>query len=216
MDSIEKLNKTIIDCKKCPRLVQYTKDVAKKKTRRFQTEKYWGKPLPGFGDPYARMMILGLAPAAHGGNRTGRMFTGDSSGNWLVDALYRNGFASKPTSTTKDDGLVLTNVYITASLRCAPPQNKPTIKELENCRPYLIRELELLERIRVIVCLGRIAFDSCRKILGFNSKFSHGSTIKVNHYTVIASYHPSKQNTQTGRLVWRDWDKIFKLAKKDL
>ncbi len=174
-------------------MYKYTRQIARTKTRRFKSEKYWGKPLPGFGDIKARVLIIGLAPAAHGGNRTGRMFTGDSSGDWLTKALYQNGFANQPTSQTKNDGLRLKDAYITAAIRCAPPQNKPTANELDNCKGYLVKELDLLTHVKVIVCLGKIAFDSCKKILGFSAKFSHGVTLKVRDYTVIGSYHPSRQ-----------------------
>ncbi len=163
MKSIESLNKKITRCKKCPRLAVYIRDVAKNKVRRFKDEKYYGKPLSGFGDVNAKLLIVGLAPAAHGGNRTGRMFTGDSSGDWVTKVMYKHGFASMPTSLSKDDGLILYNAYITAAVRCAPPQNKPTRDEMENCSVYLQDELKILKNISVILCLGKIAYDATCK-----------------------------------------------------
>lgn len=217
MREIRLLNQRIIRCKKCPRLVSYISEVSKKKVKRFEHQKYWGKPLTGFGDFHARLLIIGLAPAAHGGNRTGRMFTGDSSGDWLAKALYENGFASKPTSVSADDGLELIDAYITASVRCAPPQNKPTREEFENCFPYLIEEFSLLKDVKVIVCLGRIAFDTCCKLLHIKGiNFSHGKSFTHDHLTIICSYHPSRQNTQTGRLRWKQWSMIFAKARKFL
>src|SRR5574341_264650 len=156
-----KLNQKIIKCKKCPRLVLYTRKVGKEKKKRFSEQKYWGKPLSGYGDVKAEVLLVGLAPAAHGGNRTGRMFTGDSSGDWVARILYENGFASKPTSNSIDDGFSLTNVYITAAVKCAPPNNQPLREELDNCSTYLEKEMSVLDNVKVIICLGRIAFDSC-------------------------------------------------------
>ena len=213
--AINSLNKKIINCKKCPRLSLYIQKIAKTKVRRFSHENYWGKPLPGFGDPNAELLIVGLAPAAHGGNRTGRMFTGDSSGDWVARTLYKNGFSTIPTSTSLNDGFSLINAYITAVVRCAPPKNKPTTDEFENCLDYLKTELVVLKRIRVIVCLGRIAFDTCKKVLDFKKEdFSHGKVIKLDDLSIICSYHPSRQNTQTGRLSWSQWNSIFFKAKK--
>jgi uracil-DNA glycosylase len=214
---LEQINKKIIHCKKCPRLAEYIHNVAKIKVKRFNNQKYWGKPLTGFGDFHARLLIIGLAPAAHGGNRTGRMFTGDSSGDWLAKALYENGFASQPTSIRADDGFRLIDAYITASVRCAPPKNKPTSEEFENCFPYLIEEFSLLKEIKVIVCLGRIAFDTCCKLLQIKGvDFSHGKSFTHQNLTIICSYHPSRQNTQTGRLTWKQWSMIFSKARKFL
>jgi len=216
-NSIKKINHNIINCKKCSRLSKYIRVVAKNKVKRFQHENYWGKPLPGFGDINAELLIIGLAPAAHGGNRTGRMFTGDSSGDWLAKVLFRHNFASKPSSEKVGDGFNLKNTYITAAVRCAPPQNKPTREEFENCLPYLANELDLLKNVKIIVCLGRIAFDSCCKLLEIKSqKFSHGKIIKHKNFFIIASYHPSRQNTNTGRLSWKQWNNIFQKAKKSL
>lgn len=215
--TLENLNKNIIKCKKCPRLASYIREIARSRVKRFKNEKYWGRPLTGFGDPHAHLLLIGLAPAAHGGNRTGRMFTGDSSGDWLAKALYEHGFASKPTSTSSDDGLTLIDAYVTASVRCAPPQNKPTRIEFENCFPYLSAEYSLLKEAKVIVCLGRIAFDTCCKLLSIKGvKFSHGKTFSHKHLTIICSYHPSRQNTQTGRLTWKEWSMIFAKARKIL
>ena len=214
---LDKLNNKIIRCKKCPRLSTYIRTVAKKKVRRFKSEQYWGKPLSGFGDVNAELLLVGLAPAAHGGNRTGRMFTGDSSGDWVAKVLYENGFATKPTSTNLNDGFHLINAYITAVVRCAPPQNKPLKEEFENCFNYMEKEFSLLKNLKVIVCLGKIAFDSCCKLLEIKGiKFSHGKTFVHNSLIVICSYHPSKQNTQTGRLNWNQWNNVFTKAKNIL
>ncbi len=211
------LNEKITRCKKCPRLVHYISHVSTKKTKRFVGEQYWGKPVPSLGDVNARLLIVGLAPAAHGGNRTGRMFTGDSSGDWLAKVLYNFGFANKPTSQNMHDGYSLIDTYITASLHCAPPQNKPLKKELENCSVYLKEELSMLKNVTVIVCLGKIAFDSCLKILEIkDTKFSHGNMIQYHNKIIISSYHPSKQNTQTGRLRWDQWSMIFSQVRKIL
>ena len=211
----EQLNCKIIKCKKCPRLYQYTRTVAKHKVKRFQDERYWGKPLTGFGDTSAEILLIGLAPAAHGGNRTGRMFTGDSSGDWLARVLHEYGFSTKSTSTSKDDGFALINTYITATVRCAPPDNKPLREEIYNCSSFLEKELSLLKNVKVIVCLGRIAFDSCCKLFDIKGeKFSHGKIFTHKNFIIIASYHPSRQNTQTGRLSWKQWSYIFSLAKK--
>jgi uracil-DNA glycosylase family 4 len=197
--------------------VLYRQKIAEDKVKRFRNQKYWGKPLTGFGDYKAQLLIVGLAPAAHGGNRTGRMFTGDSSGNWLARVLYDFGFANKPTSTTADDGLELKNTYITAALRCAPPENKPTKDELTNCSDYLKMEFEILRNVKVIICLGRIAFDSCCKLLGIKGiKFSHAKSFSHNELEIICSYHPSRQNTQTGKLSWCRWSDIFSTARKIL
>jgi len=211
----EILNRRIITCKKCPRLTSYIKTIAKQKVKRFKHEKYWGKPIPGFGDINAELLIIGLAPAAHGGNRTGRMFTGDSSGDWLAKVLYDNGFATKPTSEKLNDGFELCNAYITAAVRCAPPKNKPTKEEFENCSIYLAKELSILKNTKVIICLGKLAFDSFHKVVGIkNSKFSHGNMIKYQNWSIICSYHPSRQNTQTGRMKWKQWNSIFVKARK--
>jgi uracil-DNA glycosylase family 4 len=211
------LNHKIINCKKCTRLVRYRDRIAKEKVKRFKDQKYWGRPLTGFGDSRAQLLIVGLAPAAHGGNRTGRMFTGDSSGDWLAKVLYDFGFANKSASISIDDGFRLNNAYITASVRCAPPQNKPTKDELANCSDYLKIELEILRDVKVIICLGKIAFDSCCKLLGIKGvKFSHAKSFSHKEFKIIPSYHPSRQNTQTGRLKWDQWSNVFFKARRVL
>ena len=215
MKSISALNKKIENCTKCPRLAQYIREVAKNKVRRFADQDYYGKPLSGFGDINAKLLIVGLAPAAHGGNRTGRMFTGDSSGDWLTKIMYQYGFASIPTSQTLNDGLVLSNAYITAAVRCAPPQNKPTKKEMETCSDYLNQEYQILKNITVILCLGKIAYDAtCKLIKVKPEKFGHNKLFEYDSVKVLTSYHPSKQNTQTGRLTWKEWSAVFQKAKK--
>lgn len=215
MNSISALNKKIENCTKCPRLAQYIREVAKNKVRRFADQDYYGKPLSGFGDIKAKLLIVGLAPAAHGGNRTGRMFTGDSSGDWLTKIMYQYGFASIPTSQALDDGLVLSNAYITAAVRCAPPQNKPTKEEMEVCSDYLHQEYQILKDITVILCLGKIAYDAACKLIKVKpEKFGHNKLFEYDSVKVLTSYHPSKQNTQTGRLTWKEWSAVFQKAKK--
>lgn len=225
MSSIERLGKTIIGCRKCPRLVRWREQVAKKPPRRYQGMTYWARPLPGFGDPKARLLIVGLAPAAHGGNRTGRIFTGDRSGDWLYETLYSFGFSNQLTSIYRDDGLKLKCCYITAAVRCAPPANKPAKNEFEKCRPYLVQELKLLRHVRVVVALGRIAFDSFLKAYQENGggvpkprpKFQHGGSTQLrNDLTLLASYHPSQQNTFTGKLTRKMFQGVFKKAKERL
>lgn len=216
------LHDEIIACVACPRLVAYRERVARDKRRQFRDEPYWGRPLPGFGDPAARLLIVGLAPAAHGGNRTGRMFTGDSSGEWLARALHANGFANQPTSSHRNDGLALRDAYITAAARCAPPDNKPTREELCRCRPFLVRELAALSRVRVVVALGKVAFDAYlaaraeagRSIPKPRPAFGHGATYALDDVTLIVSYHPSRQNTQTGRLTAPMLDAMFAAARR--
>lgn len=207
--TLEALNHEIISCRKCPRLVRYREGVARMKRRAFQNWTYWGRPVPGFGDPKAELLILGLAPAAHGANRTGRMFTADRSGDFLYRALYGTGFANQPTSTHRGDGLGLSNAYVSATLRCAPPANKPLPREIENCRPYLETELDLL-RPRAVLALGGIAFHTYLKLLkkrgalprNFACKFRHGAgyALPGGLPRLFASYHPSQQNTFTGKL----------------
>jgi len=222
-ESLERLQAQIVKCRKCPRLVAWREEVARKKVRRYRDEEYWGKPIPGFGDPRARLLLVGLAPAAHGGNRTGRIFTGDRSGDWLYGALYAFGFANQPTSRHRDDGLELKDAYVTAAVRCAPPANKPAREEMDACRPYLVRELGLLRRVRVVVALGKIAFDTylrVRRELGLEvprplPQFGHGKTYRMPEgVTVIASYHPSQQNTQTGRLTRAMFHAVFRKARR--
>jgi len=215
LKSISALNKKIVNCTKCPRLAQYIREVAKNKVRRFADQNYYGKPLSGFGDVNAKLLIVGLAPAAHGGNRTGRMFTGDSSGDWLTKIMYQYGFASIPTSQSLDDGLVLSNAYITAAVRCAPPKNKPTKEEMETCSDYLHQEYQILKNITVILCLGKIAHDAACKLIKVKpEKFGHNKLFEYDSVKVLTSYHPSKQNTQTGRLTWKEWSAVFQKAKK--
>lgn len=203
------LQKRVVACERCPRLIRYCRQVAREKRRMYLGEAYWGKPLPSFGDPKAELLILGLAPAAHGGNRTGRMFTGDRSGDFLFRALYDAGFASQPASSHRGDGLRLVNCYITAALRCAPPANKPRPEELRRCQPYLENELALLKNVRAVLALGRIAFDAYLRVaLQANPvsrsafRFAHGASYALPSGLprLFASYHPSQQNTQTGRL----------------
>jgi uracil-DNA glycosylase len=206
---LSKLDAEIVVCRLCPRLVAWRERVAIEKVARFADESYWGRPLPGFGDPDARVFVLGLAPAAHGGNRTGRIFTGDRSGDFLCSALYATGFASQPTSVRADDGLVLTDAYIAAAVRCAPPMNRPTIVERDNCFPYLVRELAALPRVRVIVALGAFGWDAALRTIAAadvtsmsrpRPKFGHGAEAAIGRYQLIGSFHPSQRNTFTGRL----------------
>lgn len=216
-DNLAKLNKKIIQCKKCTRLVEYTRMIARKKVKRYLHEEYWGRPLSGFGDLNAQLLIIGLAPAAHGGNRTGRMFTGDSSGDWVAKVLYEHRFATKPSSHDLNDGFDLLNAYITASVKCAPPKNKPLPDEITNCSSYLKNELLILKNTKVIICLGKIAFDSCCKLLNIRGmKFSHGLIFTHNGFVIMSTYHPSRQNTQTGRLTWQQWYEVFSRAKNIL
>ena len=219
--NLAKLQRCVIQCRMCPRLVRWREKVAREKVKRFSNEQYWGKPNPSFGDPLARLMLIGLAPAAHGGNRTGRMFTGDNSGNWLYRALYKAGFANRPTSIRRNDGLKLSDCYITATLRCAPPNNKPTRKEILTCRHYLLEEIRLSKNVRVVVGLGKIGFEaalSAYRELGkikYDKKptFAHCACYTFDNLTFIASYHPSQQNTFTGKLTEPMFDKVFQSAK---
>jgi uracil-DNA glycosylase family 4 len=211
---LEQHNKQIIACRLCPRLVAWREEVARVKRKAYNSEEYWGKPVPGFGDPKARILVVGLAPGAHGSNRTGRQFTGDASGNFLFPALYKAGFANQPKSKSRGDGLLLRNMFITASARCAPPDNKPSNEELNNCQPFLERELEII-RPKVIVCLGKIAFDRILKIFALRGlKFAHGATYKVSDVWLVCSYHPSQQNTSTGKLTAKMFDRIWIRARR--
>jgi len=220
--SLELLRDEVIRCRKCPRLVRHRERIALVKTRRFESEEYWGKPVPGFGASRARLLVVGLAPAAHGGNRTGRVFTGDRSGDWLYEALHRFAFATSPHSVSRDDGLRLEEAYISAVARCAPPDNKPTREEMETCRSYLVRELVALEDVRVVVALGRIAFDgflAAWRELGREPgrprpRFSHGSEHRLEPgVTLLGSYHPSQQNTFTGKLTRSMFHQVFRRAR---
>jgi uracil-DNA glycosylase family 4 len=213
---LEILNNEIIQCRKCPRLVKWREEMARVKRKAYKDKEYWGKPVPGFGDRHARILVVGLAPGAHGSNRTGRQFTGDASGGFLFPALYRAGFASQALAESRSDGLILKDMYITASGRCAPPHNKPTPEELNNCQPFLQAELQILKP-RVIVCLGRIAFE---RILRINFvrisvyKFAHGASYQLESGVwILCSYHPSQQNTSTGKLTVEMFDQIWKKAK---
>ena len=221
MTALPTLQRRIISCRQCPRLVAHRERVAQEKVKRYRDQTYWGKPIPSFGDPQARVLIIGLAPAAHGGNRTGRIFTGDRSGDWLYGALYDAGFANQPTSAHKNDGLRLTDCYITAAVHCAPPENKPTPDEFIACRPYLLQELTLLRHVRVVIALGQIAFAAyltARRELRLPlpsplPRFGHGAMFTLNDVTLIGSYHPSQQNTFTGRLTRAMFASVFQNAK---
>ncbi|HKI94232.1 MAG TPA: uracil-DNA glycosylase [Gemmatimonadales bacterium] len=221
--SLTVLNDEIIACRKCPRLVSYRERVAREKKRAYGDAAYWGRPVPGFGDSRARLLLVGLAPGAHGSNRTGRMFTGDASGDWLFEALHRFGFANQAESISRTDDLRLTDCYVTAAARCAPPANKPTTRELETCRAYVTAEIALLTRVRVVVGLGRIGFDAWLKASGWwaafaprdRPRFAHGATATLpDGTTLIATYHPSRQNTNTGRLTRQMWHDVFRTARR--
>ncbi len=220
---LENLQKIVVQCRKCPRLVAYRQEAARQRPKRFRHWDYWARPLPSFGDPSARVLVVGLAPAAHGGNRTGRMFTGDRSGEWLFEALYRFGFANRPGSERSNDGFTLKDAYITATIRCAPPENKPLPEEIENCRPYFLKELDLLRGVEAIVPLGRIAFTQTVKSLKMKGAripsltFGHGKVYSLpNGLTLIGSYHPSQRNTRTGTLTRSMFHKIFRMARMKL
>jgi uracil-DNA glycosylase len=202
------LTAEIVGCRRCPRLVAWREQVAREKVARFRDETYWGRPVPGFGDPAARILIVGLAPAAHGGNRTGRVFTGDASGDFLFAAMHAVGLANRATGRRADDGLALLGAYIAAAVRCAPPANKPTPEERATCQPFLVRELALLADVRVLVALGAIAWESAFRTIAVltgedarpRPRFGHGAVARAGGYEIVGSYHPSQQNTFTGRL----------------
>jgi uracil-DNA glycosylase family 4 len=220
--SLAELRREVIGCRRCPRLVAWREEVARVKRAAYASEEYWGRPLPGFGDPAASVLVLGLAPAAHGGNRTGRIFTGDRSGDWLFAALWRAGFANQPSSVARDDGLSLRGCYVTAAVRCAPPANRPLPAERENCLPYLERELSLLEGVRAIVCLGSFAWDAALRALGAldapiprpRPRFGHGACVEIARWTLLGCYHPSQQNTFTGRLTETMMDDVLQRARQ--
>ena len=218
--TLKDLEEEVIICRKCERLVAWREEVAVSKRRMYRDFDYWGKPVPGFGDAEARIMILGLAPGAHGSNRTGRMFTGDGSGNFLFPALYRAGLCNQTTSIARGDGLELKDIFITAVGRCAPPKNKPTREELNHCQPFLLRELHLLKNLQGIVALGRIAFDEVRRIYSLPKlDFAHGAFYRFEDAEIpwlLASYHPSRQNTQTGRLTIEMFDAVWERAKAEI
>lgn len=221
-DSLRRLEREVVSCRRCPRLVAWREEVARVKRASYATEHYWARPVPGLGDPAAGVLILGLAPAAHGGNRTGRIFTGDRSGDWLFAALWRSGFANQPTSVSRDDGLELRDCYVTASVRCAPPANRPLPAERDNCLPYLERELMLLDAVRVIVCLGGFAWDAALRAAAAlgepvprpRPRFAHGATAELGRWTLLGCYHPSQQNTFTGRLTEEMLDEVLFTARK--
>ena len=224
-EKLHPLQTEVVQCRLCPRLVEYRESVARQKRRAFRDWEYWGKPVPSLGTPKARLLILGLAPAAHGANRTGRMFTGDRSGDFLFETLHRFGFCNQPHSGNQEDGLELLDAYITAAIHCVPPGNKPTAEEIGHCNGYLRRELRLLTQLRVVVVLGRIAwktFLDTRQALGWSvsrprPKFEHGASYRLDAMsTLITSYHPSQQNTQTGRLTKRMFDVIFRQARQTI
>jgi uracil-DNA glycosylase family 4 len=220
---LKNLQNLVIECQKCPRLVAHLKEFSNHKPKRYRDWNYWSKPLPSFGDPNAQILIVGLAPAAQGGNRTGRMFTGDRSGEWLFDALYQFGFANQPNSLRRDDDFKLDDCYITATIRCAPPKNKPLPEEIENCRPYFLKELDLLNNVKILIPLGQIALT--QTVRSFRQKgldipslaFGHGKVYPLpNGQTIITTYHPSQQNTQTGKLTRPMFHRILKMALKKL
>ncbi|MCQ3938648.1 MAG: uracil-DNA glycosylase [Chloroflexi bacterium] len=213
--NLDQHNQQIITCRKCPRLVVWREEVARVKRRAYKDEEYWGRPVPGFGDPNARVLVVGLAPGAHGSNRTGRQFTGDASGDFLFPALHKAGYANQPRAESRSDGLILRDMYITASGRCAPPDNKPSLEELNNCQPFLERELEIINP-KVIVCLGKIAFDRILKIFAVSGlKFSHGAAYKLTTgHWLLCSYHPSRQNTSTKKLTPEMFDAVWEKAKE--
>ena len=215
-DSLARVTAEVVGCRRCPRLVEWRERVAREKRAAFADEEYWGRPVPGWGDPDARVLVVGLAPAAHGGNRTGRIFTGDRSGDWVFRALHRAGFANQPTSVALGDGLELRDVYIAAVVRCAPPANKPTTVERDTCVGYLEREMALLRNVRSIVVFGQFAYDAVVRIVGLKPKprFGHGVEVPLpDGRTIVCSYHPSQQNTFTGKLTEEMFDAVFQSAR---
>ncbi len=220
-DALDELSREIAGCRACPRLVEWRERVAREKRASFRDDEYWGRPVRGFGDPVARILLLGLAPAAHGGNRTGRVFTGDRSGDWLFAALHRAGLANQPESVGLDDGLRLIDCYVAAAVRCAPPQNKPTPAERDECQPFLLRELALLDRLRVIVVLGGFAYEAAWRALAARGvelpsprpRFAHGLEVELEDLWIVGCYHPSQQNTFTGRLTEPMIDSVLGRAR---
>jgi uracil-DNA glycosylase len=218
--ALDALEAEVVSCRRCPRLVAWRERVAREKRAAYAGEDYWGRPVPGFGDPAARVFVLGLAPAAHGGNRTGRVFTGDRSGDWLFAALHRTGFANQATSTHRDDGLRLRDCWIAAAVRCAPPANRPTPAERDNCLPYAARELELMGTVRVIVCLGAFAWNAALRLAAMRGtalprprpRFGHGTELEAGDLVLLGCFHPSQQNTFTGKLTAGMLDAVFARA----
>jgi uracil-DNA glycosylase len=219
-DSLALVRADVVDCVQCPRLVEWRRLVAVEKRASYRAEEYWGRPIPGFGDSAASLLVVGLAPAAHGGNRTGRIFTGDRSGDWLYGSLWRTGFANQPTSVSADDGLRLKGCYVTAAVRCVPPANKPTPDERDRCAPYLVRELALLADLRVVVVLGQFAYDVMARLLSVRPRPRFGHLVEVpaagpsRALTIVCSYHPSQQNTFTGKLTEPMLDAVFVRARE--
>jgi uracil-DNA glycosylase family 4 len=224
-DSLQALTAEVVACRRCPRLVAWREQVARERRAAYRTQEYWGRPVPGFGDPQARVVLLGLAPAAHGGNRTGRIFTGDRSGDFLFAALWRTGFANVPNSTGLEDGLRLRDAWVSAAVRCAPPANKPTSAERDRCLPWSVRELRLLSQVKVLLCLGGFAWEAALRLrapLGDDSgaggharpKFSHGAVAEGSPLTLLGCYHPSQQNTFTGRLTEKMLDEVLLRARE--
>jgi uracil-DNA glycosylase family 4 len=221
-DAWRELAAEISDCRACPRLVAWRELVAVEKRASFRDQTYWGRPVPGFGDPAARVLVLGLAPAAHGANRTGRVFTGDRSGDWLYASMFRTGFANQPTSTSIDDGLSLHDAWVSAAVRCAPPENKPTRVERDTCLPFFVRELALLDRVQVIVTLGAFAYEALWNVLRTDGvdlprprpKFTHGVEVPTERATIVGCFHPSQQNTFTGKLTEPMIDAVFTRARE--
>ena len=223
MSELRVLEAEVVTCRACDRLVEWRERVGREKRRAYREWEYWARPIPGFGDPEARVLVLGLAPAAHGANRTGRVFTGDRSGDWLFAAMHRAGFASQPTSAHRDDGLVLRDAWVTAAVKCAPPENQPTNDERDRCHPYLLRELRALPRLRAIVCLGKFGWDQAIRALRADGRpvpaptprFGHAAVASIgDRLTLIGSYHPSQQNTFTGRLTEPMLDEVFARARE--
>jgi len=220
--SLAALERDVTECRRCPRLVAWREEVARVKRASFADQEYWGRPVPGFGDPSARVYVLGLAPAAHGGNRTGRIFTGDRSGDWLFRALHASGFANQPTSVGRNDGLELRDCFLAAAVRCAPPANRPTPAERDNCLPWAVHELELLPRVRVVVCLGGFAWDAALRVraaLGEPAprprpRFGHGAELAGERLSLLGCFHPSQQNTFTGRLTVGMMEAVFERARE--
>ena len=219
-EALARIELDVVACHACPRLVDWREEVAREKVARFADQEYWGKPVPGFGDPEARVLILGLAPAAHGGNRTGRIFTGDRSGDFLYASLHRTGFANQPTSVVRDDGLRLAGAYVSAVNRCAPPANRPMPEERDRCLPFLEREITALAELRVIVALGAYAWDGALRALGAlghqvrpKPRFGHGTESSVGRYTLVGCFHPSQQNTFTGKLTAPMLDDVMRRAR---